>query len=86
MFHVSFLKGKLRESTTPISRLPLADVVGHLAPELTRILETRSIKKRRLPAVTEVLVQWKGVDQDDETWVLLFKLQQEYPHLVGNVL
>ena len=43
------------------------------------------MKKRRLPAVTEVLVQWEGGDPDDDTWELLFKLQEDYPHLVGKV-
>jgi hypothetical protein len=56
VFHVSFLKAKIGESTTPISRLPPVDAMGYLAPEPARILETRRIKKRRLLAVTQVLV------------------------------
>uniref|UniRef100_A0A2N9EK47 Chromo domain-containing protein n=1 Tax=Fagus sylvatica TaxID=28930 RepID=A0A2N9EK47_FAGSY len=62
VFHVSFLKAKLGETITPISRLPPTDALGHLAPQPARILETRTIKKRRLPAVTKVLVQWEGED------------------------
>uniref|UniRef100_A0A2N9I5J7 Chromo domain-containing protein n=1 Tax=Fagus sylvatica TaxID=28930 RepID=A0A2N9I5J7_FAGSY len=85
VFHVSFLKAKLGETITPISRLPPTDALGYLAPQPARILETRTIKKRRLPAVTEVLVQWEGGDPDDATWELLFKLQEDYPHLVGKV-
>uniref|UniRef100_A0A2N9FMB3 Chromo domain-containing protein n=1 Tax=Fagus sylvatica TaxID=28930 RepID=A0A2N9FMB3_FAGSY len=85
VFHVSFLKAKLGETITPISRLPPTDALGHLAPQPARILETRTIKKRRLPAVTKVLVQWEGEDPDDATWKLLFKLQEDYPHLVGKV-
>uniref|UniRef100_A0A2N9I5B5 Chromo domain-containing protein n=1 Tax=Fagus sylvatica TaxID=28930 RepID=A0A2N9I5B5_FAGSY len=85
VFHVSFLKAKLGKTITPISRLPPTDALGHLAPQPARILETRTIKKRRLPAVTEVLVQWEGGDPDDATWELLFKLQEDYPHLVGKV-
>uniref|UniRef100_A0A2N9H4N4 Chromo domain-containing protein n=1 Tax=Fagus sylvatica TaxID=28930 RepID=A0A2N9H4N4_FAGSY len=85
IFHESFLKAKLGETITPISRLPPTDALGHLAPQPARILETRTIKKRRLPAVTEVLVQWEGGDPDDATWELLFKLQEDYPHLVGKV-
>uniref|UniRef100_A0A2N9FP25 Uncharacterized protein n=1 Tax=Fagus sylvatica TaxID=28930 RepID=A0A2N9FP25_FAGSY len=84
VFHVSFLKAKLGETITPISRLPPMDALGHLAPQSARILEARTIKKRRLPAVTEVLVQWEGGDPDDATWELLFKLQEDYPHLVGK--
>jgi hypothetical protein len=85
VFHVSFLKAKLGETITPISRLPPTDALGHLAPQPARILEARTIKKRRLPAMTEVLVQWEGGDPDDATWELLFKLQEDYPHLVGKV-
>uniref|UniRef100_A0A2N9H0U4 Integrase catalytic domain-containing protein n=1 Tax=Fagus sylvatica TaxID=28930 RepID=A0A2N9H0U4_FAGSY len=66
-------------------RLPPTDALGHLAPQPVKILETRTIKKRRLPAVTKVLVQWEGGDPDDATWELLFKLQEDYPHLVGKV-
>jgi hypothetical protein len=85
VFHVSFLKAKLGKTITPISRIPPTDALGHLAPQPAKILETRTIKKRRLPAVTEVLVQWEGEDPDDATWELLFKLQEDYPHLVGKV-
>jgi hypothetical protein len=85
VFHVSFLKAKLGKTITPISRIPPTDALGYLAPQLAKILETRTIKKRRLPAVTEVLVQWEGEDPDDATWELLFKLQEDYPHLVGKV-
>uniref|UniRef100_A0A2N9J3C0 Reverse transcriptase/retrotransposon-derived protein RNase H-like domain-containing protein n=1 Tax=Fagus sylvatica TaxID=28930 RepID=A0A2N9J3C0_FAGSY len=76
---------KLGETITPISRLPPTDALGHLAPQPARILETPTIKKRRLPVVTKVLVQWEGEDPDDATWKLLFKLQEDYPHLVGKV-
>ena len=56
-FYVSFLKTKLGKTITPISMIPPTDALGHLAPQPAKILETRTIKKKRLPAVTEVLVQ-----------------------------
>jgi hypothetical protein len=86
VFHVSFRKAKIGESTILISRLPPVDAMGHLAPEPARIPEAKSIKKRRLPVVTQVLVQWEEADEDDATWEILSKLQQEYPHLVDKVL
>ena len=70
---------------TPISRLPPTNALGHLAPQPAKILETWTIKNRRLPTVKEVLVQWEEGDLDDATWELLFKLQQDYPHLVDKV-
>ena len=67
VFHVSFLKAKLGQSITPIPRLPPVDFVGHLTTKPARILDTRSIKKRRLPAVSEVLVQWEGAEKEEAT-------------------
>jgi hypothetical protein len=85
VFHVSCLKPKLGQSVLPIAKLPLVDSMGHLSLEPIRILDQRTIKKRRHGSATEVLVQWEGSTQEDATWELLFKLQQQYPHLVGKV-
>uniref|UniRef100_A0A2N9IF31 Integrase catalytic domain-containing protein n=1 Tax=Fagus sylvatica TaxID=28930 RepID=A0A2N9IF31_FAGSY len=85
VFHVSCLKPKLGQSVLPIAKLPPVDSMGHLSPEPSRILDQRTIKKRRHGSATEVLVQWEGSTQEDATWELLFKLQQQYPHLVGKV-
>ena len=51
----------------PIPKLPPVDSLGHLAPEPILILESRVIKKRRLPAMTEVLTQWAGAAKEDAT-------------------
>uniref|UniRef100_A0A2N9HZR1 Reverse transcriptase n=1 Tax=Fagus sylvatica TaxID=28930 RepID=A0A2N9HZR1_FAGSY len=85
VFHVSCLKPKLGQSVLPIAKLPPMDSMGHLSPEPSRILDQRTIKRRRHGTATEVLVQWEGSTQEDATWELLFKLQQQYPHLVGKV-
>uniref|UniRef100_A0A2N9J200 Integrase catalytic domain-containing protein n=1 Tax=Fagus sylvatica TaxID=28930 RepID=A0A2N9J200_FAGSY len=86
VFHVSCLKPKLGQSVLPIAKLPPMDSMGHLSPEPSRILDQRTIKRRRHGSATEVLVQWEGSTQEDATWELLFKLQQQYPHLVGKVI
>uniref|UniRef100_A0A2N9GGR4 Chromo domain-containing protein n=1 Tax=Fagus sylvatica TaxID=28930 RepID=A0A2N9GGR4_FAGSY len=85
VFHVSCLKPKLGQSVLPIAKLPPVDSMGHISPEPIRILDQRTIKKRRYGSATEVLIQWEGSTQEDATWELLFKLQQQYPHLVGKV-
>lgn len=36
--------------------------------------------------MTEVLVQWEGAAKEDATWELLYKLQQDYTHLMRKVL
>uniref|UniRef100_A0A2N9HGB9 RNA-directed DNA polymerase n=1 Tax=Fagus sylvatica TaxID=28930 RepID=A0A2N9HGB9_FAGSY len=84
VFHVSCLKPKLGQSVLPIAKLPPIDSMGHLSPEPSRILDQRTIKRRRHGSATEVLVQWEGSTQEDATWELLFKLQHQYPHLVGK--
>ena len=85
VFHVSCLKPKLGQSVLPSAKLPPMDSMGHLSPEPSKILDQRTIKRRRHGTATEVLVQWEGSTQEDATWELLFKLQQQYPHLVGKV-
>jgi len=32
------------------------------------------------------LVRWLGASAEDDTWELLWTLQERYPHLVGKVL
>uniref|UniRef100_A0A2N9F7Y1 Reverse transcriptase/retrotransposon-derived protein RNase H-like domain-containing protein n=1 Tax=Fagus sylvatica TaxID=28930 RepID=A0A2N9F7Y1_FAGSY len=67
VFHVSCLKAKVGQFITPLYKMPPVDSLGHLAPEPTKILETRVVKKRRLPTVTEVLVFWEGATKEDAT-------------------
>jgi hypothetical protein len=79
VFHVSCLKAKVGQFITPLPKLPPVDPHGHLAPKPAIILESKVVKKRRLPVVIEILVQWEGAE--DASWELLYKLQQDYPHL-----
>uniref|UniRef100_A0A2N9EFE6 Retrotransposon gag domain-containing protein n=1 Tax=Fagus sylvatica TaxID=28930 RepID=A0A2N9EFE6_FAGSY len=79
VFHVSFLKAKLGETITPISRLPPTDALGYLAPQPARILETRTIKKRRLPAVTEVLVSTPAENLYSKVFFFLFYFPRYRP-------
>jgi hypothetical protein len=79
VFHVSCLKAKLGQSITPLQKIPPADSLGNLAPEPAEILETRTVKKRRLPAVTEVLVQWKGALEGSQ-----ISLSQEHSNALTN--
>jgi hypothetical protein len=85
VFHVSCLKKKLGQSTFPLSSLPPVDLNGEIYPEPERIVDRRMIK-RRGRAATEVLVRWLGASAEDDTWELLWTLQERYPHLVGKVL
>jgi hypothetical protein len=85
VFHVSALKKKLGQSVSPLSTLPPIDRHGDIQPEPAQILERRMVK-RCGRSITEVLVRWSGSFVDDDTWELLWALQNQFPHLVGKVL
>jgi hypothetical protein len=84
VFHVSCLKKKLGQQVLPFPTMPPVDRNGELKPEPEAILERRMQKIGTRPA-TEVLVQWCGAPKEDNTWELLYKLRDTYPHLVGKV-
>lgn len=85
VFHVSTLKKKLGHSVSPFSTLPPVDRHGDFQHAPVQISEGHLVK-RRGRAVSEVLVRWSGSSADDDTWELLWSLQNQFPHLVGKVL
>ena len=85
VFHVSCLKLKLGQHTTPLPTLPPTNDSGQVHTEPVAILQTRS-KSLRSRVITEVLVQWLGTSPEDATWESLHQLQLSFPHLVGKVL
>lgn len=84
-FHVSCLKKKVGTRVQPLSMLPLVDSHGEILPKPKKII-ARCMKKVGDRSMTEVLVHWVGIGEEDQSWELLWKLQQLYPHLVDNVL
>ena len=86
VFHVSYLKMKLGQSILPLPQPPPMDAVGQLTPEPAQVLHSRNINTRRHKEGTEVLVQWIGTSKTDATWEPFHKLQQQFPHLMDNVL
>ena len=53
-------------------------------PELPPSLEPEKILNRRVGRrkgriVTEILVQWKNLPDEEATWVLLFQFKKQYP-------
>jgi hypothetical protein len=85
VFHVSCLKKKLGQLTIPIPTLPPVDANGEIHPEPESILDKRVIPNRGHP-LTELLVRWNGAAAEEDTWEKAWKLQAQYPHLVGKVL
>lgn len=85
VFHVSCLKEKLGERHQLVVTLPPADKDGVIRPEPEEILHRR-LKKKKNHAVTEVLVKWKGLSEDEASWVEYSTLVNEFPDLVDKVI
>jgi hypothetical protein len=66
VFHVSCLKKKLGQSSSPLSTLPPVDNIGEIRPE-PELIEDCRLVKRQGRAATEVLVRWLGASSDDDT-------------------
>ncbi|KAJ0085155.1 hypothetical protein Patl1_07664 [Pistacia atlantica] len=85
MFHISCLKKKLGERHQLVVTLPPTDKDGIIRPELEEILHMR-LKKKKNHVVTEVLVKWKGLSEEEASWVEYSTLVNEFPDLVDKVL
>ena len=84
VFHVSCLKVKLGHRHRQVATLPPTDNEGWVRPEPERILGRRMSKKKNR-AVSELLVKWKGLGDEETSWVEYATLVQKYPNLVDKV-
>jgi hypothetical protein len=84
IFHVSCLKLKLGQHITPLPTLPPVNLVGEIKSEPEAVISRCMVKKGDC-SVTEVLVHWKGATVEDDSGEVLRNLQEQYPHLAGNV-
>ena len=84
IFHVSCLKKMIGEQTTPHTELPKITTDGTLEPEPEIVLDRRLVKRGQRAGV-EVLIQWKGMNKDDATWVDREELTRRFPNLVAKV-
>lgn len=64
------------------SLLP-TDIAGEVVLEPKSLVE-RWMKRLGCCALTEVLVKWVGLPEEDITWELLWKLKALYPHHVAR--
>ena len=80
VFHVSMLKLCPKPSVT--QRHPPVDFPEpppSMEPE--KILGKRSVR-RRGRRITELLIQWKGLPEEEASWVQQYKLQEQFPTFV----
>ena len=72
------------EQTTPHTELPKITTDGTLEPEPEIVLDRRLVKRGQRAGV-ELLIQWKGMNKDDATWVDREELKRRFPNLVDKV-
>jgi hypothetical protein len=65
--------------------LPLVDCNGEIRLEPYMIVDW-CLTKKIGRSITEVLIRWKGAPVENDSWEILWKLQIQYPHVVGKVL
>ena len=83
VFHISCLKKQIGTQVSPNLRLPTVMENGTMAPEPKKILERR-LKKKGNRSGVDVLIQWKGANKEDATWVDVEELRRTYPELKGE--
>ena len=79
VFHVSLLKKKVGNQTTPVLQLPETDGRGHLRIEPVAVLERRTVKRKNAAAV-QWLVHWWGTDPAEATWEFADEIRRQFPH------
>lgn len=67
VFHISSLKKKLRSTIELQPRLALVNIDGSFFPEPEKILDRR-IRQHGRRALTEILVKWVKMGEEDATW------------------
>ena len=80
VFHVSCLKKVLGTNIKGQTILPELDNEGSifLEPEAVLNKRTRQLRSR---SITEVLIQWHGMQPEDAMWEPLLQIQRQFPHL-----
>ena len=85
VFHVSCLKEKLGQRHQLVVTLPPTNKEGIVRPEPEEILR-RKMTQKKGKAVIDVLVKWRGLAEEEASWVAYADLTKEFPDLVGKVI
>lgn len=80
VFHVSCLKKVLGTTVRAQTTLPEMDTEGSIILEPVAIIDQRT-RQLRSRSISEVLIQWHGMQPEDATWEPLLQIQQQFPHL-----
>nr|CAD1844221.1 unnamed protein product [Ananas comosus var. bracteatus] len=78
-FHISQLKKKIGSAASSSTIPAYVNAEGQLLVESIAVLDRR-ITKRGNKAVTQVLIQWSNLPEEETTWEYLFDLQKRYPN------
>lgn len=79
VFHVSLLKKKVGDAPAALSTLPPIDKQGVLQWLPEQILQRSCVRKRNKP-VTQWLIKWSGLPNEDATWEDAHNIAQRFPH------
>jgi hypothetical protein len=75
VFHISCLKKKLGQQSTPLLTLPPIDHNGEVRPKPKNIVD-RCLSMKNGRALTEALIHLKGAPLEDDTWENQCKMQE----------
>jgi Chromo (CHRromatin Organisation MOdifier) domain len=78
VFHVSQLKKRVGTSTAISTGLPIIGIEGEVWVEPVAILDRR-LTKRNNKAVTELLIKWSNLEDEDATWEVYEDLVHHFP-------
>lgn len=78
IFHVSLLKLRIGDQTPVTTTLPQFDTDDALSWEPERVIDMRVVRKKKR-SVTEWLVVWAGLPEEDATWEQAHSLMSKFP-------
>ncbi|XP_041011473.1 leucine-rich repeat receptor-like protein kinase PXL1 [Juglans microcarpa x Juglans regia] len=84
VFHVSRLKKYVGSDSQISPMLPLVNSHGNFKVEPEAILDRRMTARDNKPFI-ELLVKWRGMDEESSTWEPVEQLRTHYPDLVGKL-
>jgi hypothetical protein len=78
VFHVSQLKKHIGVKAVPQGNLPLVTLDGYIKLEPVAVLDTRALP-RRDKIITQWLVQWQNLIEEQATWEDKFFMKATFP-------
>lgn len=78
VFHISLLKKRVGQGNVVITEPPIVSDDGQLKLEPIAVLDRR-IVERNNQAVTQVLISWANLDEEESTWEDYHAIVAQFP-------